>query len=229
MKLLLIEDDRGIASALSQALSASYSVSVVHTGFAGIDRAEEYDYDCILLDLNLPDISGLRVCELLRNQGCRTPILILTAETQVLSKIRLLDAGADDYLTKPFSLGELKARMRVLERRSKPSKSNQAKLTLADVTLDPSTHTVLRAGTMVNLRRKEFSLLECLMHNSGNVVTRHSLGEYAWSQLDSPWANTIDVHIKMLRDKFDRPFDGPMIKTIHGIGYKFVVPTESKD
>lgn len=228
MKLLLIEDDRGIADALFQALSTSYTVDVVHTGFAGIDRASEFDYACILLDLNLPDISGLRVCELIRNQGCRAPILILTAESQVLSKIRLLDAGADDYLTKPFSLGELKARMRVLERRNQPLK-NTTKVTLGDVTLDPATYTIHRAGQSISLRRKEFSLLECLMHNAGKVVSRQMLSEYAWSQLDNPWANTIDVHIKMLRDKFDRPFDVPMIKTIHGIGYKFVVPTESKD
>ncbi len=222
MRLLLIEDDRGIAGALQAALGSYYSIDVSHTGLGGINLAREQDYDCILLDLNLPDITGLRVCELLRNQGCQAPILILTAESQVLNKIKLLDAGADDYLTKPFSLGELKARMRVVERRSKNGKRSQTKITHGDVTLDTATHTAARSGLTISLRRKEFSILECLMLHPGEVVSRRKLGEYAWSELDSPWANTIDVHIKMLRDKIDRPFDTATIRTIHGIGYKFV-------
>jgi len=223
MKLLLIDDDKGITRALKETLRAEYEVMFAHTGFNGLQLADDEDFDCILLDLGLPDITGLRVCELLRSRGCNVPILILSAESQVLNKIKLLDAGADDYLTKPFSLGELKARLRVIERHNQKPKNPAVQLTIGEVSIDGSRREVSRAGQQIDLRGKEYSILECLMQNSGKIVTRSSLGEYAWSQLDSPWANTIDVHIKLLRDKFDRPFDKKLIKTIHGFGYRYEV------
>ncbi len=220
MKLLLIEDDPAIALPLSQALVSSYVVDVVTTGEAGLTKAATSAYTAILLDLNLPDMPGLSVCQQLRQQGCVVPVIILTGETKVMSKIKLLDAGADDYLTKPFSLGELKARLRSLQRRSNNPGKPVHRLTVADLTLDGPTQRVHRAGRPIRLRRKEFSLLECLMQRAGTVVTRDTLATYAWSSNVDLWANTIDVHIKYLRDKIDRPFDTPLIKTVHGIGYK---------
>jgi two-component system OmpR family response regulator len=221
MKLLLIDDDRGITRALKETLKAEYDVTVAYTGFSGLQLTDEHDFECILLDLNLPDISGFRVCELLRARGCQAPILILSAESQVLNKIKLLDAGADDYLTKPFSLGELKARLRVIERHSQKPQAPAVHVTIDDVTIDGSRHRVTRCDQEINLRPKEYAILECLMQNAGKIVTRNSLGEYAWSQLDSPWANTIDVHMKLLRDKFDKPFEKRLIKTVHGFGFRF--------
>ncbi|MDB5169143.1 MAG: two-component system response regulator [Candidatus Saccharibacteria bacterium] len=221
MRLLLIDDDRGIGHALQTTLSTDYDVDVAHTGHGGIQLADDNDYTCILLDLNLPDVSGLRVCEILRNRGCTVPILILSAENQVLHKIKLLDAGADDYLTKPFSLGELKARLRVIERRNRQPVNGGQRLTVSGVTIDGSSHTVRRDGQLIPLRRKEFAILECLIQNSGKIVSRASLGQYAWEQAESPWGNTIDVHMKLLRDKFDKPFNKRLIQTVHGLGYIF--------
>lgn len=219
-KILLIEDSRDIAVALSQALATSYSVTVATKGHLGLTRAQNDGYDLIILDLSLPDMPGLEVCQKLRQHAARMPILVLTGESGVMSKIRLLDAGADDYLTKPFSLGELKARLRVLERRDQPARANQTRLSVGDLILDKDKHRVERAGTIIKLRRKEFALLECLMEHAGTVVTRSMLGNHAWQGSDKPWTNTIDVHIKHLRDKVDRPFARPMVRTVHGLGYK---------
>jgi two-component system OmpR family response regulator len=224
MKVLLIEDDRGIALALSQALATTHHVALAEIGRDGVRLAQQEQYDVIILDLNLPDMAGLDVCEEIRGHGNKVPILILSGESQVLSKIKLLDAGADDYLTKPFSLGELKARLRVLAR-TNPARDTQLRvLQVADLVLDTGQHAVKRAEQSITLRRKEFLLLECLMRRAGSVVSRATLGEYAWPNGETPWANTIDVHIKYLRDKVDRPFDGQLIQTVHGVGYKIETP-----
>jgi DNA-binding response OmpR family regulator len=220
MKVLLIEDDRGIALALSQALALTHVVVIASEGLEGIRLARREQFDVIILDLNLPDMNGLEVCEEMRALGVNTPILILSGESQVLSKIRLLDAGANDYLTKPFSLGELKARLRVLDRQKHRGQAHSTQLRVADLTIDTKRHIVTRAGETIKLRRKEFLLLECLMRQVGTVVSRKVLAEYAWPDADSPWANTIDVHIKYLRDKIDRPFPRHLIHTVHGMGYK---------
>lgn len=220
MKILLIEDDHGISNALKQALATSYTIDCASTGEAGLGKASIYDYALIVLDLNLPDIFGLTVCQQLRQNGFKGPILILTGETKVLSKITLLDAGADDYLTKPFSLGELKARMRTLLRRATNDQPIKQVLSAEDLTLNISTHVVERAGTVITLRRKEFLLLECLLQNADSVVSRGTLTSHAWPENDSPWTNTVDVHIKYLRDKIDRPFSSSLIQTVHGLGYK---------
>ncbi len=219
-RLLLIEDDAGIAIALRQALKTSYHVEVAPTGKGGIYKTDSEYYDAIILDLCLPDIHGLAVCQQLRERGVSVPVLILSGETNVLTKINLLDAGANDYLTKPFSLGELKARLRTLMRATnKPSKAS-SKLEVGDLRVNTITHEVSRQNLPINLRRKEFLLLECLMAHQGIVVSRQALSRYGWAGVTDNWTNTIDVHIKHLRDKVDRPFDRPMIKTIHGVGYK---------
>jgi two-component system OmpR family response regulator len=220
MKLLLIEDNRDIALAFRQVLATGYSITLAENGRFGLKHARNDSYDIIILDLNLPDMAGLDVCEELRAGGCDTPILILTGESKVITKIRLLDAGADDYLTKPFSLGELKARLRVLKRRGHQEPTAPKQLVVGELTLDKDSHQVSRDGQAIQLRRKEFALLECLMLHAGSVVSRSLLGNYAWQGADTPWTNTIDVHVKHLRDKIDRPFGRPLIQTVHGLGYK---------
>ena len=224
MNLLLIDDDHTISTALKQALAGAYTTDVATDGASGLERARLGKYQLIVLDLGLPDMPGLEVCQQLRSEGITVPILILTGDTAILHKINLLDAGANDYLTKPFSLGELKARLRVLSRQTGTTKSLPQFLCVDDIILNSKTHLVQRAGTVINLRRKEFAMLECLMQNAGTVVTRQALMHYAWQAYQDPWTNTVDVHIKYLRDKVDRPFSHPVIKTVHGLGYKLEAP-----
>lgn len=221
MKLLIIEDERGIASALKRGLHRRYIVDLAATGTLGLQKAGINDYAVIILDLGLPDMPGLQVCKLLREEGSRTPILVLTAEGEVRHKVELLDAGADDYLTKPFSMEELQARLRVLGRRNL-KKSRSSRLVVGDLTMDTVTRRIERAGTPIRLRRKEFDLLEYMMHHAGTVLSRATLVDHIWDMNDSLWTNSVDVHIKYLRDKIDRPFAHvePMIKTVHGVGYK---------
>lgn len=223
-QLLLIDDDRSIARALALALRGTYEVDIVGDGSQAISRGGSGEYRAIILDLDLPDVPGLDVCRRLRDEDILSPILILTGDDQVLTKIKLLDAGANDYLTKPFSLGELKARLRVLTR-AIPSRPRSRKLAVGALELDRSTHTVTREGSTITLRRKEFALLECLMENAGSIVTRTMLTRHGWHGAEEPWTNTVDVHIKYLRDKLDRPFEHRFIKTVHGLGYK--LDTES--
>lgn len=219
-RLLLIEDDKIIASALTMALKTSYQVEVAATGKSGIYKTDSEYYDAIILDLYLPDIHGLAVCQQLRERGVSVPVLILSGENNVLSKINLLDAGANDYLTKPFSLGELKARLRMLTRTTDLPRKTSSRIQVGDLQINTITHEVSRDGQPINLRRKEFLILECLMAHQGIVVSRQALSRYGWAGISDNWTNTIDVHINHLRDKVDRPFSQPMIKTIHGVGYK---------
>lgn len=220
MKLLLIEDSRDICLALSKALATLHDIDIAPTGQQGLTLAATNEYSVIILDLGLPDINGQEVCRKIRDFDHQTPILILSGETKVLTKIAVMDIGADDYLTKPFSLGELKVRLRALERRSSLSPTHASHLTVTDLTLDSNTHVVHRGDQEIKLRKKEFALLECLMHNAGSVVSRQMLSNYAWHGEQDTWTNTVDVHIKYLRDKIDRPFETQLIKTVHGLGYK---------
>jgi DNA-binding response OmpR family regulator len=224
MKLLFIDDDIHIADALIQALKTGYTVDRAETGSVGLLKAGAQRYDAIILDLNLPDVPGLKVCQHLRNDGYTGPILVLTGEVKVINKIALLDAGADDYLTKPFSLGELKARLRMLARRINQLPPDHSLMIVGELILNCQRHEVERDGQVIKLRRKEFALLECLMQNAGAIVTRDILSNHAWRDNEDPWANTIDVHIKYLRDKIDTPFEHQLIKTVHGLGYKLEAP-----
>lgn len=229
-KILLVDDDSSIARALALALRTLYTVDLASTGEQALQQISRQEYAAILLDLHLPDMSGLAVCRQLRLRDTRTPVLILSGESQVLTKINLLDAGANDYLTKPFSLGELKARLRALIRNTAPVNAPARQLLVNGLCLDRQTHTVRRAGKTISLRRKEFALLECLMEHAGNVVSRTTLTRHAWSGIEDPWTNTVDVHIKYLRDKVDRPFEYPLIQTVHGLGYRLrLVPLTTKD
>lgn len=217
-KVLVVEDDAHVALALYRALSPAYKVDVAKTAASGLRRAGLTDFDAIVLDLGLPDMSGQEVCRRLRAMGAVSPILILTGQSDIASKVALLDAGASDYVTKPFSLEELKARLRALTRRYQPGGPGQ--LIVDDLVMDTERRRVERGGQLVALRRKEYAILECLMRRAGSVVTRNILIDSVWDGHGDAWTNTVDVHINHLRDKVDRPFNRPLIKTVHGLGYK---------
>lgn len=222
MRVLIIDDNQHVAQSLRRGLRPVYAVDVALNGQQGVQLAESTPYDVILLDLNLPDISGEDVCSSLRFNGVKAPILVLTGRDVVQDKVELLDLGADDYITKPFSLEEVKARIRAALRHSS-KEPTQTTLKFADLELDPASRTVKRQEQPVELRRKEFDLLEYLMRNQGQTLTRPMILEHIWDMNENLWANVVDVHIKHLRDKIDRPFGSKMIKTVHGVGYKLEV------
>lgn len=218
MKLLLIEDNRTLADSLKKQLGKSFVVDTVRTGEEGLQRALAGGQDIIILDLSLPDKSGYDVCRSIRLSQVSTPIIILTGAADVTSRVTLLNAGADDYLTKPFSVAELRARLGALLRRAPTAISSEI-FKIHDLVVDPHRRRVERAGTPITLRRKEFDILEYLVRNRGRPVTRSMILDHAWDGTKDTWNNTVDVHIKHLRDKVDRPFGSPLIKTAYGIGY----------
>lgn len=219
MRLLIIEDNQQIARGLKGGLKSAYAVDTVHTGQDGIRQTESVSYDAIILDLGLPDMDGSKVCKTLRANGVTVPILVLTAEISTATKVKLLDMGADDYVTKPFKLEEVGARLRALMRRA-PQQTTSSRLVVGDLELDTGRRTVRRGGTDIVLRRKEFDLLEYLMRNQSRTVTRPMIVEHVWDMNEDLWTNVVDVHIKHLRDQIDRPFPDKLIKTVHGVGYK---------
>jgi two-component system OmpR family response regulator len=223
-RILLVEDDRNIAGALAQALRNIYEIDIAPGGKQALYKSDTGDYKLVILDLNLPDMPGSIICQQLRERGFTSPILILSGESHVLTKINLLDMGANDYLTKPFSLGELKARLRAQLRTPAMPLPAARELSAGGITLDRLTYCVKRGGTEIRLRRKEFNLLECLMEHAGSVVTRQALMRHVWPGSDEFWTNTVDVHVKHLRDKIDRPFGQNLIRTVHGVGYKIEAP-----
>ncbi len=224
-RILIIEDEAGITVALYTALiRAGYVVDTAKTGASGLRRASQKKYDVILLDLGLPDMSGLTICRQLRADGITAAIIVLTGEDTVRSKVNLFDAGANDYLTKPFSLEELQARIRAALRKATKLDNQGTVIVAGELRLNPGTRCVERESLVVALTRKEYAILEYLMLHAGTVITRASLLKYAWNGEDDAWTNTIDVHIKHLRDKVDRPFSQQLITTVHGVGYKLQVP-----
>jgi two-component system OmpR family response regulator len=218
MKLLLIEDNRSLADGLKKQLGKSFIIDAVRTGEEGLQRALVGGQDVIILDLALPDKNGYDVCRSIRLAQVDTPILILTGAADVTSRVTLLNGGADDYVTKPFSVAELRARLGALLRRPPIALENDV-FTIQDLTIDPHRRRVERAGVHIPLRRKEFDILEYLVRNRGRPVTRSMILDHAWDGSKDTWNNTVDVHIKHLRDKVDRPFGKPLIKTAYGIGY----------
>ena len=219
MRILLVEDDRDAALSLKEDLKRHYIVELAHNGEEGEYKAHVNNYDAILLDYILPDIHGDEVCKRIRKSGIMTPILMLTGQGEIDSKVTALDAGADDYLTKPYNIKELMARLRALLRRHS-AQSTSTILKVGDLQLDLKKKLVKRKGTEIRLRRKEFYLLEFLMRNTGIVVTRDMILDHAWDSSSDLFTNTIDVHINSLREKIDKPYDKKLIKTIHGTGYK---------
>lgn len=219
MKLLFIEDDKETEATLKEELEKDYVVEVSFSGEDGEYNAEINEYDLILLDLGLPNKDGLEVCRELRENGLQIPIIVLTGESNLETKVSLLDAGADDYLTKPFTFDELKARIRALLRRQHKTFASNT-LSIEDLTLDLSKKIAKRGIKIISLRRKEFYLLEYLLRNAGKVVSRGMILDHVWDSNSETLTNVVDVHIKYLRDQIDRSFDKKLIKTVHGLGYK---------
>jgi two-component system OmpR family response regulator len=220
MHLLLIEDDLDAAGYLVRALTeAGYQVDHAADGRDGLFHATERSYDGIIADRMLPYLDGLTVIEVLRKQGNRTPVLILSALGSVDHRVEGLRAGGDDYLTKPFALSELLARIEALLRRGQVAPAPEMKLRLADLEMDVLARTVMRAGRRIDLTAREFKLLEFLLRRAGQVVTRTMLLEGVWDLHFDPQTNVIDVHMSRLRQAVDRDFDRPLIHTVRGAGY----------
>ncbi len=218
MKLLVIDDNRALVRSLKDFLGKEFVIDAAHTARDGLRLATSSASDIIILDLGLPDETGSNVCRQIRDAGVITPIVVISAANSVQSRVELLGLGADDYLIKPFSLLELRARLLALMRRL-PSSGGGTVLTVGDLVMDLGSRRVQRAGREVALRRKEFDILEYLVRNVGQAVTRTMIFDHVWESDKERWHNTVDVHIKHIRDKIDRPFSTPLIKTAYGIGY----------
>jgi DNA-binding response OmpR family regulator len=220
MKLLCIEDNKNLVASLKDSLGDKYKVTVAQTGEKGINQALSSKYDLIILDLGLPDMSGSEVCKAIRRANVSTPILVLSGTTESASKATLLNLGADDYVSKPFDGLELSARLKALRRRGNHFGGGVSNLLkIYDVVLDPISRTVTRDGKLIDLRRKEFDILEYLIRNQNRVVTRDMILSSVWENDNELWDNTVYVHVKHLRDKIDRPFERKLIRTVYGVGY----------
>lgn len=218
MRILIIEDEGKIAAFLKRGLKEEgYAVDVAADGEQGYFLASTQDCDVIILDLMLPGLDGLNLCRKLRAEGNEARILVLTARDKVRDKVQGLNAGADDYLTKPFAFEELLARVRALLR--KREAGSPTKLQVADLTMDLLTHKVLRAGREIELTAREFALLEYLIRNVGTVVTRTMIAEHVWDVNFDTFTNVIDVYMSYLRNKIDRAFPDKLIRTVRGRGY----------
>ena len=222
MRILLVEDDRKAARLVRKGLQeAGFLVDVAHSAEDGDEMVGAVDYDAIVLDWLLPGKDGATLCRDLRARAVSTPILMLTAKRSLDDRVTGLNVGADDYLTKPFAFAELVARLQALLRRA--SITRPAALTVGDLTLDPGSHEVSRAGTSISLTPKEFGILELLMRHAGELLTRTRLGEHVWGD-DSDINNLVDVHMSHLRKKIDRPPLEPLIQTVWGRGYRLGAP-----
>ncbi|KQW48973.1 two-component system response regulator [Nocardioides sp. Root1257] len=221
MRVLVAEDDRRLAELLAQSLAeAGWEVEVVHDGTAAYGRAlpDGLPYDVLLLDWMLPGADGISVCRRLRALGVTTPVLMLTARGDVRDRIDGLDAGADDYLPKPFDLDELLARLRALVRRS--TYGEQEVVEVDDLVVDPGARRVSRAGTEVDLSAREFDILHLLVSRAGRVVSRYTILDEVWDGETDLSSNVIDVHLASIRAKIDRPFGTSTITTVRGAGYR---------
>lgn len=220
MRVLIVEDEKKISLYMKRGLEEQgYAVDAVFTGKDGMDWAEATSYDIIILDIMLPEIDGITVCRELRQRGNRSSILMLTARDAVDDRVKGLDAGADDYLTKPFALKELLARLRAISRRSIDIPRNPV-LQVADLMMDTLTRRVRRGGILINLTAKEYAILECLMREPEHVLTRMQIAEHVWNYDVSNQSNVVDVYIKNLRRKIDDNFDPKLIHTVRGAGYR---------
>ncbi len=217
MKILLVEDEKKVADFIKKGLTEEfYTVDAAPDGEEGLFMAENSEYDLMILDIMLPDINGIELCTKIRSTNIKTPIMMLTAVDATESKVKGLDSGADDYLTKPFVFDEFLARVRSLLRR--PSLAADL-LKAADVVLDPVKHEVLRGGRKIDLTWKEFALLEYMMRNRGRILSRTKIFENIWSYDIETSSNIVDVYISYLRDKIDKRHSQKLIHTIRGAGY----------
>ena len=221
MRILVIEDDHKIAGAIKKGLvQETYAVDLSFDGKDGLGNALTIDYDLIIIDRMLPEVDGINICRAIRDKKIHTPILFLTAKDKVSDRVDGLNAGADDYLIKPFAFEELLARVRALLRR--PQKSSDLTLKIGNLSLDTTQFIVKRDSNLVKLSTKEFSLLEYLMRNPGHILTKDNIIAHVWDYDADILPNTVEVYIGYLRNKIDRPFKkmAPMIKTVRGFGYK---------
>lgn len=220
MHILVVEDDPKIATYLVRGLEeAGYAVDLAHNGREALDWISTVTFDLIILDILLPEVDGITVCREIRKQDIRTPVIMLTARDTIDNRVEGLDAGADDYLVKPFALQELFARLRALSRRTLDAPKTNL-LHFGDLTLDIESRQVERQGNLIDLTTKEFAVLECLLREQGKVLSRSVIADHVWSYGVFHESNVVDVYIRNLRRKIDDPFDDKLIHTIRGIGYK---------
>jgi DNA-binding response OmpR family regulator len=223
MRVLVVEDEKKVASFLARALrEQSYQVDVAESGERGLQLATGNLYELILLDVRLPGLTGIQLCRELRQAGIETPILMLTARSLIEQRVEGLDVGADDYMTKPFVLVELHARIRALTRRGLHNRN--AHFQVADLDLDRHKRSAVRGGSSLSLTSKEFSMLELLMLHSPRVVPRSEIIEYVWSYGFDTETNLVEVYINRLRQKVDHPYAVKLIQTMRGVGYSIGVP-----
>jgi two-component system OmpR family response regulator len=219
MRILVVEDEPKLARLLARGLGEEgHPADVAATGEQALWMAEAAPYDAIVLDVMLPGLDGFEVCRALRERKVWTPVLMLTARDGLQDRIEGLDTGADDYLLKPFAFGELLARLRALVRRAPAERPTQ--LEAGDLRLDPAAHRVWRAETEIELSTKEFALLEVFMRHPGEALSRVQLLDGAWDMAFESRSNVIDVYVRYLRQKIDRPFGRDSIETVRGVGYR---------
>jgi two-component system OmpR family response regulator len=223
MRVLVVEDERKMAEVLRRGLArAGLAVDVARDGRSGLLHAGATSYDAIVLDAMLPDLDGLEVLRALRAERVWSPVLMLTARAGVPDRVDGLDAGADDYLAKPFAFDELLARLRALARRGPVERAPV--LEVGDLRLDPAGHRAWRGDASLDLSAKELALLEIFMRHPGQVLSRFTLLEHAWEDAYENRSNVIDVYIRLLREKIDRPFGRTSLQTVRGIGYRLCEP-----
>jgi two-component system OmpR family response regulator len=219
VRVLVVEDETKMAALIRRALEREgYAVDVANTGQDAVWLGTENDYDSVVLDVMIPAPDGFEVCRQLRAAGRWAPILLLTARDSVDDRVTGLDAGADDYLPKPFSFAELYARLRALTRRG--SRERPSVLVVGDLVLDPAAHSVARAGKPIDVSPKEFALLELFMRHPGEVISRTQILEHVWDFAYDGTSNVVDVYVRYLREKVDRPFDRSSLETVRGVGYR---------
>jgi two-component system OmpR family response regulator len=219
MRALLVEDDASIAGFVCRGLKeAGFAVDEASDGDAGLDLASGEPYDVAIVDLMLPRRDGLSLIEELRRRGVSTPVLILSARRSVDDRVRGLQSGGDDYLTKPFAFAELLARVQALVRRATRT-PEPTTLTVADLAVDLLSRRVTRAGALLDLRPREYALLEYLMRNAGRVVSKTMILSHVWDYSFDPQTNVVDVLVSRLREKIDRPFERKLLQTVRGVGY----------
>jgi len=225
MRVLVVEDDVKLAGLIQRALREQAALAdAAHDGEDALWMADATAYDVMVLDVNLPGINGFETCQRLREAEVRTPILILTARAGIGDKVTGLDTGADDYLVRPFDVSEMLARVRALARRGPVARGSV--LSVGDLSLDAGTRIVCRRGNQIALSNKEFQLLEVFMRRPGQVLSRYDLLEGAWDMAYENKSNVVDVYIRYLREKIDRPFGTRTIETVRGAGYRLCTPVQ---
>lgn len=221
MRLLLVEDEKKVSSFVARGLAEErFAVDVAADGQAGLELATTYHYDLVILDLMLPKLDGSQVLRRIRAQNANVPVLILTARDAVGDKVGNFEAGADDYLTKPFAFAELVVRVKALLRRGPVSRSSVVRT--CDLELDRLSQQVRRSGKRIDLTAKEYALLEYLLSNAGRVLSRTMIVEHVWDQSFDGVTNIVDVYVRHLRAKVDDPFEQKLIRTVRGVGYTIV-------